>query len=197
MSLTQRSLESLLISKVRLKVLAYFFLNPDVEIHLRGAVREFEEEINAVRREFTRLEAAKIIRSESKGNRKYFRLNKDHPFFNELLALCHKSYGLGGSLIDNSRKVGEIEYAFLTPAFTKSSYFGTQVVDLVVVGDIDLRALEDLIHDNQRILNKEIHYMVLKSAEFQLRKRRRDQFILDLMIQDIVMLIGDFEEFIR
>ncbi len=197
MSLTQKSLESIFISKVRLKVLRYFLFNPETEIHLRGAVREFQEEINAVRRELTRLEAAKIIRVESKGNRKYFQLNGEHPFVSELLSIFHKSYGLGASLIEHTKKMGDVEYAFLTPAFTKNVYYGNQVVDLVIVGNIDLRVLEDLVQKNQQELNKEIHYMVLKSSEFQLRKRRKDQFINDLMVQDLVMLIGNIEEFIR
>lgn len=197
MSLTQKSLESIFISKVRLKVLRYFLFNPETEIHLRGAVREFQEEINAVRRELTRLEAAKIIRVESKGNRKYFQLNGEHPFIGELISIFHKSYGLGASLIEHTKKMGDVEYAFLTPAFTKNVYYGNQVVDLVIVGNIDLRVLEDLIQKNQQELSKEIHYMVLKSSEFQLRKRRKDQFINDLMVQDLVMLIGNIEEFIR
>ena len=45
-------------------------------IHLRGAVREFNEEINAVRRELNRLEEAKILLTEKRGNRKYFVLNQ-------------------------------------------------------------------------------------------------------------------------
>lgn len=197
MNITQKSLESIFISKVRLKVLRYFLMNPDKEIHLRGAVREFQEEINAVRRELTRLEAAKIVRVESKGNRKYFQLNGTHPFISELLSIFHKSYGLGAAVLENSKKLGEVEFAFLTPAFTKNTYFGTQVVDLVVIGNIDLGVLEDLVQKQQKELDKEIHYMVMKSSEFQLRKRRKDMFVNDLMIQDIIMVIGDVEEFIR
>lgn len=197
MNITQKSLESIFISKVRLKVLRYFLMNPEKEIHLRGAVREFQEEINAVRRELTRLEAAKIVRVESKGNRKYFQLNGTHPFISELLSIFHKSYGLGAAIIENSKKMGEVEYAFLTPAFTKNTYYGTQVVDMVVVGSIDLGVLEEVVQKQQKELDKEIHYMVMKSSEFQLRKRRKDMFVNDLMIQDIIMLIGDVEEFIR
>lgn len=196
-SLTQKSIESLFVSRVRQKVLRYFLFNPDSEIHLRGAVREFDEEINAVRRELSRLENAKVIKVESKGNRKYFRLNKEHPFLSELISLFHKSYGIGAEIIENEKKLGEVEFAFLTPAFTKRSYFGNQIVDLVVVGNIDLKLLEDIVQRNQKTLDREIHYMVLKSSDFQLRKRRKDQFMNDLMVQDLVLLIGDIEEFIR
>ena len=172
-------------------------LNPEIEIHLRGAVREFQEEINAVRRELTRLEAAKIVKVQNKGNRKYFELNGEHPFVGDLMSMFHKSYGLGATIIDNSKKMGDVEFAFLTPAFTKNSYYGNQVVDLVVVGTIDLNVLEEVVQKAQKDLNKEIHYMVLKSSEFQLRKRRKDPFISDLMIQDLIMLIGNIEDFIR
>jgi DNA-binding transcriptional ArsR family regulator len=196
-NITIKSLESLFISKVRLKALKYFLLNPEKEIHLRGAVREFQEEINAVRRELTRLEEAKIIKVEAKGNRRYFELNGEHPFINEFLSLFHKSYGLGAEILNNIRKLGDIEFAFITPAFTKNFYYGSQVIDLVVVGTVDLKALEEAVQRAQIEMSREIHYMVMKSSEFQLRKRRKDQFIMDLMVQDNIMLIGTKEDFIR
>jgi len=196
-NLTIKSLESLFISKVRIKALKYFALNPGRPIHLRGAVREFVEEINAVRRELGRLEDIKFIDSETKGNKKYFVTNTAHPFFNELVSILHKSYGLGGEIVANAKKIGEVEYAFLTSSFTKGDYKGTQVIDMVIIGNIDMQFLEDIVHKIQNEIGREVHYMVLKSTEFQIRKRRRDQLIIDLMIQDNVMLIGDYEEFVK
>jgi len=196
-SLCIKSLESLLISKVRVKSLKYFALNPDRPIHLRGAVREFNEEINAVRRELGRLEEAKIIISESKGNKKYFVTNKNHPFFEELLSLFHKSYGLGGEILSNLKKIGDVEFAFLTPAFTQGQYQGGQVIDLVLVGNIDMLQMEEIIHKVQNEIGKEIHYMILKSSDFQVRKRRHDQLIMDFMLQDNVMLVGNYEDFVK
>jgi hypothetical protein len=39
--------------------------------------------------------------------------------------------------------------------------------------------------------------MVLKSSEFQLRKRRRDQLLMDLLMQDNVLLIGNRDELVK
>ncbi|MEO6729535.1 MAG: hypothetical protein ABIM99_06465 [Candidatus Dojkabacteria bacterium] len=197
MSLTIKTLEHIFISKVRIKSLAYFLMNPDKPIHLRGAVRELKEEINAVRRELTRLEETKLIRSEAKGNRKYFELNGSHPFISELISIFHKSYGLGGEIINNEKKLGEIEYAFLTPSFTKGIFMGVQIIDMVIVGNVDLKVLDEIVTKAQYEFNKEIHYMVLKPSEFALRKRRRDQLLLDLMMQDLVLLLGNPDEFVK
>lgn len=197
MSVCIKTLEALFISKVRIKCLNYFLLNPEKQIHLRGAVREFTEEVNAVRRELTRLEEVKFITGEVKGNRRYFKLNTEHPFISELISIFHKSYGIGGEILKSTKKLGNIEFAFLTPAYTKGLYYGSQIIDLVVVGDVDIMALGEIIKKEEYNSGREIHYMVLKPSDFSIRKRRRDQLIIDLIMQDIVMLAGNYEEMIK
>ncbi|MBE2280772.1 MAG: hypothetical protein IAE91_10300 [Ignavibacteriaceae bacterium] len=192
-----KSLEHLFISKVRIKTLKYFVMNPGITIHLRGAVREFEEEINAVRRELNRLEETKFIICENKGNRKYFRANVEHVFFNDIASMFHKVYGLGGEIISSSKKIGEVEYAFLTPTFTKGTPVEGPHIDLVVVGDIDLEMIEEMTKKYQSPFGREIHYMVLRSNEFALRKRRKDQMIVDLLSQDNTLLIGNYENLVK
>ncbi|GIW58909.1 MAG: hypothetical protein KatS3mg086_194 [Candidatus Dojkabacteria bacterium] len=197
MSLQNLTLESLFVSKVRIKALKFFMLNPSREIHLRGAVRAFEEEINAVRREFSRLEKVQLITSDTKGNRLYFKLNLSHPFINELMSFFHKSYGLGGEIIEMQEKLGDVAFALLTPAFTRGMYFGDQIIDLFVVGKINLKELQKIIHHHEDEIGREINYTVIDENEFKLRKRRGDQFINNIMIQDNVLLIGRHEDLIR
>jgi hypothetical protein len=197
MSNCQKTLENLFISKVRVKALRYFMLNPEKSIHLRGAVREFSEEVNAVRRELARLEEVKIVNAEAKGNRKYFSLNSEHPFIAELISIFHKSFGVGGEILKNVKRLGQIDYAFLTPAFTKGNYYGTQIIDLIIIGEVDMQILAEIVKKEEQSIGKEIHYMILKPSDFNIRKRRRDQLIIDLMVQDNVMLIGNKEELIK
>lgn len=196
-TISTKTLESLFVSKVRIKVLNYFVMNPNTSIHLRGAVREFEEEINAVRRELSRLEESEFITSESKGNRKYFKLNVEHPFYSELASIFHKSFGLGSEIVINVAKIGVIDFAFLTPHFTKNLPAQGQVVDLVFVGDLDLSFVEEMIKNYQYRTGREVHYMVMKSQEFIMRKRRRDQFVSDILMLDNTVLIGNPEDLLK
>jgi len=190
-------IDSLFVSKVRVKALEFFLLNPDKEIHLRGAVREFKEEVNAVRRELERLSECGLLKSTTKGNRRYFELNGTNPMVNELIAIFQKSHGIGLELIENKNKLGNIDFAFLTPGFTKGIFMGLQIIDLVVVGDVNLDELAKIVTKYQYKMAREIHYMVLKSSEFILKKRRRDQLIIDLLMQDNVVLLGNRDELVR
>ncbi|KXK25806.1 MAG: hypothetical protein TR69_WS6001001412 [candidate division WS6 bacterium OLB20] len=186
-----KSLNYLFISKVRIKCIKYFLFNPDVPIHLRGAVRELKEEINAVRRELTRLEEISYIKAEVRGNRKYFSLNYEYDFLNELLGMFHKTFGLGGALRSNEAKLGDIQFAVLTDAYIKGNRLGGQDVDLVVVGQVDLNVLGEIVDEAEKKLGREINYTVLKGSEFVLRKKRRDAFVTELLIRDKVVVIGN------
>lgn len=197
MKVRRHSLESLFVSKVRLKALRFFCLNYHRTIHLRAAVREFDEEINAVRRELMRLESAKLLKTETKGNRKYFRINLEHPFTNDLISMFHQTYGLGGAIVENAKRLGDIDFAFLTPAYTKGFYYGDHIIDLVIVGVVHMDVLDELVSKYQTHEGREIHYTILKPSEYAIRKRRKDQFLFDSVVQDIVMLLGNHESLIR
>ncbi|RMD77314.1 hypothetical protein D6810_01340 [Candidatus Dojkabacteria bacterium] len=190
-------LDALFVSKVRIKALEFFCLNPEKEIHLRGIVKELDEEVNSVRRVLGKLSECGFLKETVKGNRKYFELNGNNPLVNEVISMFHKANGLGKEIIESKNKLGNIEYAFLTPNYTKGIFMGLQIIDLVVIGDVNLTELANLINNYQTKINREIHYMVLKSSEFLLKKRRRDQFIIDLLMQDNVLLIGNRDQFVR
>lgn len=196
MSNARKYLDQLFISKVRIKAIKYFFTNPDKPIHLRGAVRELNEEINAVRRELSRMEDIKLVSGEKKGNRKYFSLNPDFVFYDELLGMVFKSFGLGAEILSSERKLGEIKYAVLTQKYTRKKPFGTHLIDLVVVGDVDMRLMEQLVSAEEQRNKTQVHYTVLSESDFAMRCKRKDSFVLELMLQSKTMLIGDSVSFV-
>ncbi len=191
---TRKSIDYLFISKVRIKSLKYFFFQPEKPIHLRGAVREFNEEINAVRRELNRLEEIKLLTTEKKGNRKYYSLNKKHPFFDDLLSIMHKTFGLGGDIVKSAKKLGDIKYAILTNSYLGDAEGKPQDVDLVMVGDIDLNLLGEIISNAEKRIGKEVNYTVLTHHEFEIRKKRRDAFVQELLASNNILLLGNSTE---
>lgn len=190
------TLEALLVSKVRIKVLKFFLLQPSVKLHLRGIVREIDEEINAVRRELSRLEEVGIVTSEETGSKKFFQQNKNSVYFYELLSMMHKAFGLGGNLIRARKALGEIKYALLTEDYLRQTHSNTQKIDLVVVGSVNLPKLTELVEEAEQQLNHEIFYTVMSDREFFLKKKRRDPFIMNILTQRNVLLVGDPDELI-
>lgn len=196
MSRTEKTLEALLVSKVRIKVLKFFVMNPNSKLHLRAIVRDIEEEINAVRRELARLEEVGIVRSEETLAKKFFEVNKESVFYNEFLLIFHKTYGLGGEIISSASQIGKVKYAILTDDYLKQQHTGGQKIDLVVVGEINLDSLNTIIEEVEKTLKQEIYFTVFTEKDFYLKKKRRDPFILNMIIKRHVLLIGDHDELI-
>lgn len=190
-------LEELFVSRVRVKILQLFLTSPEELLHVREIVRRVSEEINAVRRELARMEKFGMVSSEWRANRRLYRFKKEYIFYKELLGLVSKTSGLGGNIVKGKLKLGKIKYAFLSTRFLKGGKAGAEDVDLLIVGQIVLPELQAIVADEQAKREAEINYSYMDEAEFQFRVRRRDPFILRVLIQPKVMLIGDEEELLE
>ncbi len=190
-------LEELIVSRVRVKILQLFLTSPDELFHVREIVRRVSEEINAVRRELGRMEKFAMVTSEWRANRRLYRFRKDYIYYKELLGLIAKTGGLGGNLIKNRAKLGKIKYAFISTRFLRGAEVNPSEIDLLVVGQIVLPELQSIISDEQAKREREINYSFMDEAEFKFRVRRRDPFILDILIQPKLMLLGDEEEMLE
>lgn len=187
-------MEELFISKVRVKILQLFLGSSDSIFHVREIVRRVGEEINAVRRELLRMEKFSLVSSEWRANRRLYRFRKDYIFYRELLGMVVKSTGFGGAIIKNRSKLGRIKYTMMAIRFIRNEESGPEDVDVLVVGSIVLPELQMLIADEQAKREKEINYSYMDEAEFHFRVKRRDPFILKVITQPKVMLIGDEED---
>lgn len=196
MSKATSALDALFVSKVRIKVLKFLLLRQDKKLHLRGIVREISEEINAVRRELSRLEEVNIVISESESSKKFFFINRESVYYEDLLIMMHKAFGLGGKIIGRRNQLGEVKFAILTHDFLNPPEKAGQQIDLVVVGNIILPKLTELIEEVQQSLKREINYTVLSEREFFLKKKRRDPFVYNTVLHRHILLIGDHEELI-
>jgi hypothetical protein len=191
-----KNLDYLFISKVRIKTIKYFLFNPESPIHLRGLVRELTEEINAIRRELNRLEEVGFLTTEARGNRKFFILNKNYVFIDDLMGLFHKSFGVGGALLNDIGKLGEVNFIILTGSFTYFVPPSKDMIDLVVIGDIKVEALTQIVSDAEKKLNREINYTVMKNSDFLLKKKRRDLFVMQLLLSKKIIIAGRYEDLV-
>lgn len=187
------SLKDLMVSKVRVKLLQTFLSQPKEMFYVRQLVRLTGEEINAVRRELARMEAAGMVQKETRGNRLYYWFNQNYVFWGELLALIAKTSGLGGKIFKNRNKLGKIRFAMLSGRLVRGLTAKEEGVDLLLVGELNMPGLTKLIQEEEKRLEREINYTVMSKDEFEFRKRRRDPFLLGILTGSRVMIIGDEE----
>jgi len=191
------SLQDFMISRVRVGIMELFFSQPTEMYFVREITRHTHEEINAVRRELDRMLAAGMLKSEERGNRLYYYLNRNYSFFPELLRMVKKSTGLGQKLVKLRKKLGTVKFVMFSGKFVATDNSKRTEVDILIVGDVVLQELESLIKEEQEKLGREINYTVLPEDEFEFRKQRRDPFLMEVLFGTRVMIIGNEEELVE
>jgi len=190
-------LKDIVVSKVRVKLLGWFFGNPAGLYHVRDLVRKTDEEINAVRRELQHLEEAGILKKEPRGNRLYYWVNTNYSLYHELLVIVTKETGLGEQIIKNRNRIGKITFCVLSDKFARKQERREDEVDILVVGNIVMVELASLVKSEEEKRGKEINYTVMTDEEFSFRKKRRDPFLLGILGSAKIMLLGDEAELIK
>ena len=188
-------LKDLFVSAVRVKILKIFLFDKDKSYHVRSLVRAVGSEINAVRRELQKLTSIGFLRRRPSGNRVYYSLNSSSIYYPELLSLFVKEDGIGADIIKAEKELGNAKYAVLARSFVRGRASTVLDVDLFVVGGVNIEVLKNIVSNEEKKKNRELNYTVMGEDEFNFRKRRNDPFIVKILSQSRVMLIGDEEEF--
>lgn len=180
-----------MVSRVRSKLIKIFLSNPQEMYYVRELTRAAKEEINAVRRELARMQEKGMVKSESRGNRLYYQFRDSYQFFGELLSMVAKTTYIGKQISNNRSKLGFIKFAFVSLKFARHLKRGPGEVDLVVVGKVIMPQIALLVKDYEKENLTEVNYSCMTEEEFAYRKSRKDPFILTILSQGRIMLIGD------
>lgn len=190
-------IESYFTSKVRVKILRQYFLNPKSSYHIRELVRITKEEVNAVRRELMRMELSGLLFSQKNGNRLNYHLNPDFLLYSEFRSLVHKEFGLGHEIIKHKKQLGNVVFAVLSNTFINLESSSEADLDFLIVGQPDTTVLEAIIENAQDQLDREIFFTVMSEKEFENSKRRRDSFVYSLIVLPRITLIGNEIDFVK
>ena len=138
-----------------------------------------------------RLGESGIFISTKKGNRTYYSLDKSYPLFDELKSIVFKTVGIKGLLKDTFKKIKGIQIAFIYGSFAKNEERAKSDIDLFVIGKINEDRLVVEIGNLEKILKREINYCLYTKEDLKEKKREKDSFIIDLLENPKVFLIGD------
>ncbi len=189
-------LSDFMVSRVRAKLLKVFLQDPQEMFYVRELTRKVGEEINAVRRELERMQRRGMVKSEPRGNRLYYFVRKNYPFYQELLQLVTKTSGLGGAIRKDRNKLGKLKFVMFSGKFVRRKPRAQNEVDFLIVGNVVLPQLAVLVREEEAHRNQEINYTVMTPDEFGFRRARRDPFLLSILSGSRVMIIGNEEELV-
>jgi len=156
-------IEALISSKTRVKLLLKFFLNSHATSYLRGLETEFGDSTNSIRLELNRFEEAGMLSSFTKGNKKFFKANTNHPLYGEVHNILLKYIGFDKIIEEVIDRLGDVDKVYVAGEFAKG--LDSQVIDLIIVGDINKQYLIHLIEKAEKLISRKIRYITYTNEE--------------------------------
>jgi predicted nucleotidyltransferase len=181
-------------SKTRKALFRLFFTNPDSKYYLRELERLLDIPVSMVRKELLSLTKEGIFMAEKRGNLVFYCLDKNYPLFEELKSVVFKTIGVAGLLKEVLERIKGVEVAFIYGSFAKGEAGAKSDIDLFVIGKVDEDELIKELGKTEKELKREINYSLYARADFEKKKTEKDSFIIDLIENNKVFLIGDKDE---
>lgn len=184
-------LDTLFGSRTRVKLLKLFLSSQDKRYYVRELTRLINERLNSVRRELFNLEKFGLIKSTQANQKKFYFLDNDFILFNELKALFVKSRMLlEKNLVSKIQSLKGLKFLALTGFFVKDE---TQKIDLLIVGNISRKKLDNVIKSIERNFDQQFRYTHLTTDEFNYRKQITDKFLYNILNGKIIVVVDKFK----
>ena len=159
-------LDTLITSKTRIKLLLKFFLNSNSSSYLRELENEFGESTNGIRLELNRFEKAGLLEASSRGHRKIYRANTNHPLYHDINSILLKYIGFDKIIENVIEKLGRLDAVYVSGAFARG--IDKKIIDLIFVSDqLDREYLTRLVTKVETLIDRKVRYLVYGAEEFK------------------------------
>jgi predicted nucleotidyltransferase len=181
-------------------ILEIFFNDPGKSYYLRELARMVGKQPGVFQKDINKLVESGILTDEYRGNNRFFKLNKDHPLYNELKSIFLKTVGAVGKLREILKNVKNINFAFIYGSFAKEKEDSLSDIDLMIIGSPDEDVLLEKISALERKLKREINYSIFSLEDFKKGLRKKDVFLEEIISSPKIFLTGnqnDLERIIK
>lgn len=177
------------------EILKLFFNDPDREFYFREIAANLNRKPGAIQSYIKSLIEQNLLQDERKGNMRFFKLNKNHPLYEEIKSIISKTLGIEYKLRELVGELPKIQYSFIFGSIAKGKEYGASDIDLMLIGQVDSDFLIEKIYKLQSQLGREINYQIYTKAEVEKKLAERNEFFLNIFNEPIINLKGDAHEF--
>ena len=186
------TLETLLGSSLRTRLLGWLFMHADERYFVREIASRIHADSTNVSRELARLEDAGILVSNTRGNHKYYQANAGSPIFNELKSIVRKTAGVADVIRQSLEAgAGKIRVAFIFGSIARSTDDRNSDIDVMVIGDI---SFEDVVISDfpaEKKLGRQVNPVVYPVSEFKRKIKADHHFVKTVLESEKIFVIGD------
>ena len=183
-------LTKLFTSRVRVRLLTLFLTHPAESFFVREISRLTGENFNNVRKELRNLAEVGLLLCERRANAMYYRANVEHFLFADLKRIVIKTEGMGNRLREALSPLSGIRVAFVYGSTAKGTELASSDIDLVAIGEVNQETLESTIDLIEEELGRPVNHTVFAPGEWGSRVAQRNAFVMDILDNPKVFLIG-------
>lgn len=182
-------LGDLLSSKVRASLLTVLFDGNERHYYNRELERVTAFPESSIRKELKKLTSLNLVRRRENNSRCYYSADTNHPLYHDLCNIVSKTRGVE-ALLREALMDDRIELAFIHGSIASGTQEPQSDVDLVVVGNLGLRAVMGLLSKATDKISREINPMVYSVAEFRSKLQGNDHFLTTVIAKPKIFLMG-------
>lgn len=168
-------------SKLTKNLLCYFFVNPQEKLFVNELSRKLLLDKRNLVKKLKELEKEGILISNKQGNLKIYSLNTRYALYNEYRNIIFKTSGLEIELKKVISKVKGIKEIYIYGSYAANNLDVHSDIDLLVVGNHDIVALQNRLNRIQEALGREINTVNMSTTDFNKRVKNKDHFITGIL----------------
>lgn len=176
-------------SKVTIKLLDYYFLNPDAQHYINEVARILELDPKNTETKLKEFEKEGLFKSEFRGKERYFFLAKDNPILEHYRQIFLKTHGIEKKLKDMLLLIKGLKEAYIFGSYASDKMNSSSDIDVLAIGSHSVLELQKVITKLQKDTGREFNVMNLNPKEFAVKRKNKDPFINGIFKTKIIRLI--------
>lgn len=162
-------------------LLEIFFNHPDKSFYMRQLARMIGKEPGVFQASINKLTDNGLLISSYQANSRFFKLNKNHLFYNELKSIFFKTVGIKGALKKSLSKINGIKKAFIYGSFAYNKEQANSDIDLMIIGSAKEDNILDMINKLEDKFEREINYILISEKEYFEKIKNKDSFLKNIL----------------
>lgn len=175
-------------SQITQKVLNYFFLNPNESLYVNELSRRLELDKRNLVKKLRELEHIGILKSEKKANLRVFSVDRKFPLYKEYQRIILKTVGIEERLRQIIRAIPGLKEAYIYGSYAEDKMDAHSDLDLLVIGNHEIRSFQGKITFLQREINREINTVHIGEEEFRNKMDMKDPFLSGIFKKKLIKL---------
>lgn len=175
-------------SKVTVKILGYFFINPEAKHYINELAKKLAQDPKNLYRKLREMEKEGLLQSEFRGRERYYCLAKNFPLLDHYRDIFQKTYGIEHRLREIIKNTRGVREAYVFGSYAREKMDASSDIDILAIGDHSVLDLQKRINGLQKETGREFNAVSLSKSEYVEKKRKKDQFLKNIFAGRVIKL---------